>query len=53
MSKQREISSEEILYALINEAERDSINEIQINKELCKAIGVLNYKINAYFLWKI
>ena len=49
MSKQRNISTEQILYLLINlreeDAKRDSFTDIRVNRELCKAVGLFNYKL--------
>ena len=49
MSKQRQVSNEQILYLLINlreeEAKREVYKDIVVNKEKCKEIGLFNYKI--------
>ena len=49
MGKQRKISSEQILYVLINmrenEAKNNSIRTINVNKELCRNLGLFKYKI--------
>lgn len=49
MSKQRDISNEQILYLLINlreeDAKRDSFTNIQVNKEKCREIGLFGYAI--------
>lgn len=49
MSKEREISSEQVLYLLINlreeDAKRDKFVDIQVNREKCKEIGLFSYKI--------
>ena len=49
MGKQRNISSEQILYVLMdmrkNEANNNSIKTIIVNKELCRNLGLFKYKI--------
>ena len=47
--QERDISSEQILYLLINfreeDAKRDNFTDIQVNREKCRAIGLFSYKI--------
>ncbi len=47
MSKERNISSEQILYLLINlreqEGSKDDFTEISVNKEKCREIGLFGY----------
>ena len=48
MKKHREIESEQMLYTLITTIENDAImakKTIEINKDLCKKIGVFNYEV--------
>ncbi len=49
MSKEREISNEQILYLLIHlreeDAKRESFRNIVVNRENSRAIGLFNYKI--------
>lgn len=51
MGKQRKLSSEQILYLLINlreqEAKRDIYTDIKVNSEKCKEIGMISYKMKA------
>lgn len=49
MSKERAVSKEQILYLLINlreqEAKNDMYNQITVNPEKCKRIGIFHYTI--------
>ena len=49
MGKQRDISSEQILYLLINfreeDARKESTIDIKVNEEKCKELGIFTYKI--------
>ena len=47
MSKERNISSEQILYLLMDfrekDARRDSFTSIEVNREKCREIGIFPY----------